>query len=419
VRAIAIGLFAIGCHFNSPVVTDARNGDAATIDTIDSPIIDAPPICTTWQPQFFDPCRIPSPMGDLHLTAAGSPYKIDTTTGPDNSATLTDNTNTPIAVAGMLWPQTSGPDAALLSVDNLQIDGGVEVDVVGPKPLMIAAWSMMAIDGTIDAGSHTATPRFGAGANPAACVDGHATVGQDAVATGGSGGGGGGAFHGNGGHGSTGDSPPGPLGGPGGTGLGSAPAVVRGGCPGAASGAAGSGAQAPSTPTTVSPGGAGGGGLYLAARMDLHVHSTGKITSGGGAGVGAPQGSACGGGGGGAGGMLAFDARGTAELAGIVAANGGGGGGSGPFANFGNTGTDGLIGNTAAPGGIARTTQGQTCGVAGAAGSFATSLNGSDTTANDACGGGGGGGAAGFVLVWSPALTKTGTISPPEIYTAQ
>jgi len=112
--------------------------------------------------------------------------------------------------------------------------------------------------------------------------------------------------------------------------------------------------------------------------------------------------------------MLAFDARGMVEVAGIIAANGGGGGGSGPFANFGNTGTDGLAANTAAPGGIARTTQGQTCGVAGAPGSFASTLNGSDTTANDACGGGGGGGAAGFVLIWTPTLNKPGTVSPPE-----
>ena len=117
--------------------------------------------------------------------------------------------------------------------------------------------------------------------------------------------------------------------------------------------------------------------------------------------------------------MLAFDGRATVELAGIVAANGGGGGGSGPFASFGNTGTDGLVTDTAAAGGIARTTQGQTCGVAGAAGSFASNLNGADTTANDSCGGGGGGGAAGFILVWSPTLMKTGTVSPPEQYTAQ
>jgi hypothetical protein len=400
-------------------VNDAAKDDAGPIDTVDSLIIDAPPICTTWHPQFFDACRIPSPNGDLHLTVANSPYKIDTTTGPDNSATVTDKNNTVIDVAGMLWPQTNGPDTALLSVNAFQVDAGVEVDVTGSKPLIIAAWSMTAIDGTIDAGSHTATPRPGPGANPVACGDGHATVGQDAVATGGSGGGGGGAFRGNGGHGSTGDSPPAAPGGPGGTGLGSQPVVVRGGCSGAASGAAGSGAQAPSKSTTVSPGGNGGGGLYLAARMDLHVHATGKISAGGGAGVGAPQGSACGGGGGGAGGMLAFDARGAVEVAGIVAANGGGGGGSGPFANFGNTGTDGIIADTAAAGGIARTTQGQTCGVAGAPGSFATSLNGTDTTANDSCGGGGGGGAAGFILVFTTTLMKTGTISPPEQLTQQ
>jgi hypothetical protein len=417
-RPVATLLFTVGCHFHSPLVNDAAKDDAGPIDTVDSLIIDAPPICTTWHPQFFDPCRIPSPNGDLHLVVANSPYKINTTTGPDNSATVTDKNNTVIDVAGMLWPQTSGPDAALLSVDHFQIDNGVEVDVTGSKPLMIAAWSAMTIDGTIDAGSHTATPRPGPGANPTACSDGHATVGQDAVATGGSGGGGGGAFRGNGGHGSTGDSPPGPLGGPGGTGLGSPPTVVRGGCAGAASGTAGSGAVSPSNSTTVSPGGTGGGGLYLAARMDLHVHATGKISSGGGAGVGAPQGSACGGGGGGAGGMLAFDARATVELAGIVAANGGGGGGSGPFASFGNTGTDGLVTDTAAPGGPTRV-PGQTCGVAGAAGSFASTLNGADTTANDACGGGGGGGAAGFILVWGPMLMKTGTVSPPEQYTAQ
>ena len=102
---------------------------------------------------------------------------------------------------------------------------------------------------------------------------------------------------------------------------------------------------------------------------------------------------------------------------GVVAANGGGGGGSGPFASFGNIGSDGLPSGAPAPGGPTRV-PGQTCGVAGAPGSAAGTLAGAGTTDNDACGGGGGGGGAGYILVFTPTLNKSGTISPPEILTA-
>ena len=388
--------------------------------------VDAPAICASWHPHQFQPCGLGSPMTDLHLMTTGSPYTYDTTS---EGGDLRDSGGTVLMHSPLVIQQTDGSSVAVLSVASVQIDTSVKLNVIGTKPLIIASWSTLAIAGLVDVGSHTTetdatapiqrSTRIGAGAD-LQCTALAGIAGVDAVATGGSGGGGGGAFQGPGGAGAVGDtgctSTPCPRpGGPGGIAVAAAPAVIRGGCSGAASGAGGPGVVAPATATSSSAGGAGGGALQLAARVSITI--SGTVTAGGAAGAGAPTGSACGGGGGGAGGYIGLDAP-TVTVSGTIAANGAGGGGSAPFSalpNFGNVGNDGAASAVAAAGGAANTSG--TCGLAGAAGAAASMLGGTTATGNDTCGGGGGGGGAGFILYWAQSFSGAGsvTLSPPAL----
>jgi len=388
---------------------------------IDAHVDDAPAVCMTWHPHNFEPCNLGSPQMAVHLTMANSPYVYDTTMmGGD----LKDKTGTVLIHSPLTITQSDSTILAVLSVARFEVDANVKIQVIGPKPLLVASWDDIVVAGDIDVGSHTtetdatahiqSSTTVGAGAN-SGCTGLVGMAGLEAVQSGGSGGGGGGALRGAGGAGAVGDmsctTAPCPRpGGPGGTALTSIPATIRGGCAGGIGGAAGPGANAPANATTIANGGAGGGAIELAARQSINV--SGIIRAGGAAGAGAPTGAATGGGGGGSGGMIAFDAP-TVTLAGTIAANGGGGGGSAPFAaapNFGNVGMDGQPSSNPAAGGAMNTSG--TCGLGGAAGSSSVSLGGVTATGNDPCGGGGGGGGAGFILYWSPTFTMTGTLSP-------
>jgi hypothetical protein len=424
-------IFLVGCGFAPHASTGGSDGgadDASTVDAPDQPVDavlgDAPAVCLSWHPQHFQPCTLGSPMPMITLAPANSPYTYDTTT---EGGDLKDKNGTLIAHSPITIQQADTTPVAIYSVAKFTLMGGAVLNVIGPKPLIIASWDTLDVMGDLDAGSHTTetdaaahiqqTTQKGAGAATCSAIASTstasaATPGQDAVLSGGSGGGGGGAFHGNGGDGTTGDqnctggaSCP-RLGGQGGTGAGM-PATIHGGCAGAASGKTGPGAQNPATTTTVAQGGSGGGAIELAAKNDIHI--AGTVRAGGAAGAGAPQGSAVGGGGGGAGGYVAFDGH-MVALMGTVAANGGGGGASAPFAGFGNVGQDGQPSLTAANGGAA---QPMGCGLGGAKGS-STSIDGANATGSDTCGGGGGGGGGGWVISWSTAGTSgTGVVSPP------
>ena len=350
----------------------------------------------------------------MTLAPANSPYTYDTTT---DGGDLKDKNGTLLAHSLITITQTDNTPVAIYSVAKFTLMGGAVLNVIGPKPLIIASWDTLDVMGDLDAGSHTTeTDATGhiqqttqKGAGNARCAG--ATPGQDAAPSGGSGGGGGGAFHGSGGDGTTGDMtctsgftcPR--AAGQGGTGATAMPATIHGGCGGSASGAAGTGALAPATATTIAQSGFGGGAIELAAKNDIHI--AGTVRAGGAAGAGAPQGSAVGGGGGGAGGYVAFDGH-MVALMGTIAANGGGGGGSAPFASFGNVGQDGQPSQTAANGGGPN---GGTCGLPGAKGS-STTLDGITATGSDACGGGGGGGGGGWVISWASSTTGTGVVSP-------
>ena len=122
----------------------------------------------------------------------------------------------------------------------------------------------------------------GAGANPATCSATAAVAGdrRDDDDGGGSGGGGGGGFQGAGGMGGPGDTGGENPGGNGGLMI-ALPTIVRGGCPGAASGKAGpdGSVTAPSTPSTTAPGGPGGGAIQLSGPSVDHGRGDGAVCS--------------------------------------------------------------------------------------------------------------------------------------------
>jgi len=378
-----------------------------------------PALCETWDPQGFDPCTLGAPLPALHL--GPGEYVYDTTT---SGGTLFDSARHVIVESKLTLTQSDRSVVAVLSIDALAIDAGATVNVIGLKPLLVVAWSTIAVNGAIDAGSHVGvtdtlihtaqTVRFGAGANEACAVNA-GSDGSNALTSTGSSGGGGGGFQGTGGAGArgTGASLPGGAGGV------SVPAlVIRGGCPGGASGTAGQSATPPAAQSSQALGGAGGGAIRLVAYDSITV--AGSISANGAGGAGAPQNSACGGGGGGSGGYVAFEARAvTFGATGTVTANGGGGGGGGGAADFGNEGTDGKIDLQVAPGGAISNSG---CGQAGGAGSLGMQLGGANALIAGMCssgggGGGGGGGAAGFILLASTNITTTepAKLSPPPL----
>lgn len=365
---------------------------------------DAQP-CAEWQPLGIADCALGLPSPPLVLTAAQSPYHVDTGEGM-----LRDKSGAVLAVAGTLVAQSDDSPLFALFVESFTVEDGAVLDAIGLHPLLIASATTMAILGDIDASSEHGSIELGAGADRTSC--GSAAPGEIADAMGGSGGGGGGGNHGGGGDGGNGggNDDTGPGGGGRAASTMGEPALVRGGCRGANSGAAGTAASAPASPSTVARGGAGGGAVHLAARESIDVPLTGRIFAGGAGGAGAELGSACGGGGGGSGGYVGFEAD-AVIVRGIVAANGGAGGGSAPFAQAGIPGQNGLVSAQRASGG--RTSP---CfpGGDGGAGVNNVAIAGSDSGVD--CGGGGGGGGTGWILIRAATTDVAGaTISPAPV----
>jgi hypothetical protein len=359
-----------------------ESGDAAPPDTIDA-------FACPWVPRHFVSCDIPPPGPDITLTKDASPYELDT-----DAVTLLDKNKAPIAITSIVIDQ-GGTPALVISLGSLTIEASATLRAIGMRPVIVAAFHAIEIDGTLDVASHR-TVGLGAGANPMACASNASAAGQDG--TGGAGGGGGGAFQGAGGKGDGGDSNGTPkMGGAGGTAV-AVPHVVRGGCSGA-NGGKGSGAN--------SIGGGGGGAIQLTAQDTLTIGGT--ITAGG---AGGPAGldTDGGGAGGGAGGYIGLEAPALTFTVAILAANGGGGGGGDGPLGASNPGADATATTTAAKGGAATS-----CATAGGAGAAAATLDGTSLTMIGQCGGGGGGGGAGFILVWGPVDASTVTSSPPLI----
>jgi hypothetical protein len=396
-----LALAASGCRTLLGIEDPAR-GDAGP---------DSFPACATWHPEGFDPCALTIAAASLSLD--GPAYVYDSAVGA-----LYDADHRTVLQSGQAIEQVDGTPVAVLSVGRFTVMPAARLTVTGTRPLLVASWSTITVDGMIDAGSHPGvlnaqahiaqTVQYGAGANQG-CVAETGQDGADATTTAGSGGGGGGGFHGAGGPGGRGggaSAVPGGTGGQAGV-----LAEMRGGCPGGSSGAAGMVATPPALQGSRALGGAGGGAIRLVAHDSIDVRGT--ISANGAGGAGAPTNSACGGGGGGAGGYVGFEAP-IVALAGTITANGGGGGGGGSVGvnGAGNDGGDGTAGTAPALGGAIAASG---CGQAGGAGAAAANPDGSAASNTDTCGGGGGGGggASGFIVITSPGYTAdAATLSP-------
>jgi hypothetical protein len=394
----------VGCSFDAA-------GIAGPTPDADPNVPDAPPTpdvppgdpCLEWMPApaHFNPCAIMKPQGGLTLTVPGT-YTYDTGFG-----VLEDPQSNAIAHVREELMQ-SNPVIRLISVENFTLGPDSTLRVTGPIPLLIASWSTITVDGTIDVSSST-TIGPGAGYNTGTCNA--AEPGQpdnnDGDGDIGGGGGGGGGFGDDGGDGGDGGKGDG-LGGGKGTALGASPANVRGGCPGAKGGKGdrddGGGG-----------GGNGGGAIQLTARLSITIN--GKLHAGGQGGGGANADEPTndltrdsGGGGGGSGGMLGLESS-TIMLGtdAILAANGGAGGG-GCDNGLAAIGEDGRLDDAKANKGGKNGNGGD-----GGDGGHLGSPAGVEGQGGDSGGGGGGGGVGYIIMSTTPMITGSPKISPDYV----
>lgn len=298
----------------------------------------------------------------------------------------------PAGVTLTLGLQTSGTQVAFLRVNDLKLDAGTTMRVIGNRPLVILSGHDANIAGTIDVGARgrdAGAGGFAPSLGPGAGGEGmHVGVNDDS-------GGGGAGFGSVGGNG------------------GSAP-TAAGGNPGASYAIAflggGSGGGAPQQGIgCTNVGGGGGGAILVYAKHALTV--SGAISAGGG---GGEAGVICdnppnhgAGAGGGAGGMIHLQ-TGDLKGMGILAANGGGGGGPSCPSGAIGPGEDGKASTTlVAFGGI-----GNGCGPGGGNGSIGTMGAASALAAGT--NGGGGGGGAGRIKIHAPGAIAVMS-SPPAV----
>lgn len=276
-------------------------------------------------------------LGNLDFSGAESPVVIDSDSGAINSPGgvirpegLSDpNTSTSFRVSS----QEDGGSLGVLSVKDLILPEGVEVQVVGHIPLAIAATGSVRIDGTLDVGAQGLEPGPGgfAGGAPGFAAEGPCggSVGQgtDACPQLCASGGGGGGHGGLGGAGGAVNYGAELIGGPviyeetpGGALCGSAFLIPLAG---GAGGAGGTLIEA-SEVSHPGPGGAGGGAIQISAALSIRIGAQGIITA---PGEGGGEADAAGGAGGGAGGAILLESPSVfLESSAILAANGGGGG---------------------------------------------------------------------------------------------
>jgi hypothetical protein len=376
----AAGLFLAGCAFQARPLADDDGGQDGGGDVMGC----------AWA-AHFDACALrPFPTQALVLNGP-TRWTFNTGTGSFG----------PMVPAGaFLTTQLSvngGRSLLVLYSSAFTLGAGATLTVTGPQPLVIAADSMIEIEGDLDAGSHggdPGPPATGPGANDIACLGD-----LDGGVGGGNGGGGGGALAASGGPGGANNKN-----GPGGSAGGqvSAPAFVRGGCAGGTGGG----------DRNTGRGGNGGGAIELAARGGITV--TGHITAGGAGGTGGGSQKdgvdSGGGGGGGSGGMISFQApsvRLTSTA--FIVANGGGGGAGGAHDDGGHSGDDGPLAATSASGGEPGSGR-----AGGDGGALTTASGGAGTGGGGDDGGGGGGGSVGYVMVRSGSFAATNAVvSPP------
>jgi hypothetical protein len=377
----------------SPADANLTAPDGGMVDATVPP--DARPRCQEWpRPVHFDPCAIPEPSAELVLDQSGD-YVYDTNTG-----TLEDPGGATINHARGILP--GNPEVRIVSVEGLVVGANARLRAVGSRPLLVASWSDIKVDGVVDISS--SVNGSGAGANTGTC-NGVRAGGQDNE---GGGGGGGGGFNGDGGDGGDGSDGEG-GGGAKGTPV-AAPGTVRGGCRGE-KGGRGDGGDGSGT------GGAGGGALQLTAQNLVTIN--GRLHAGGAGGRGAQgsSGGRCGGGGGGSGGLIGLEAPSLAIGQNAVLATNGGGGGEGADGNIADPGDDGQLRANAAAGGSGIDGRGGDGGTGGAQANpdAGSGSNGSVAGSNRGGGGGGGGGAGYIILDGARAVNPGAVLSPAPV----
>jgi hypothetical protein len=294
------------------------------------------------------------------------------------TANFNSTTNTFSGWCGQAQPipfvvaQDGGPQVTVLAMASLSIAPTGTLVLVGDRPVVLAVFGAVNVQGTIDARSLDTTRR-GAGGSWSGCgamAGGNATV---------IGGGGGGAF---GGPGSNGASTGYGLRGIDGGDVDLVP--LHGGCRG------GDGSDGP----TISPGGVGGGAVQISSSGSLTV--SGTISASGAGGRPGLSGNPNNGGSGGASGGAIFleglsvDVTATAKL---VVNGGGGGGGHLTQGGNGNPGQNGSLDTSVPALGGQGGSDPAGDGANGAAGSTGPGV----ATAGTVSGGGGGGGGLGRI----------------------
>ncbi len=357
----------------------------------------------------------PNPMANATLGATTHTVTItdddETCLGTGNYALCFTPPTAAVAVAGAINTDTSplcsaagplsgwtgGPSSCFVVGTSISV---AATQVTGSKPLVLFATGAITVTGDLDVASHR-----GGTTGPGANTPCAAYTDNPLDSTSGGGGGAGGTFRTAGGRGGEGNGANNSEGSP--VAVGTAPTVLRGGCPGQRGGhGAGNNGGDP---------GAGGGAVYLVAGSSLTINSGVTINAsgaGGDARVAPDAGLFAGGGGGGSGGMIKLHAASFTVSGARLMANGGGGS-SGADSDV--AGADGFDASTVLP------TFGGAAGAnifAGASGgtgfgTSTTSNNASDGNSNQ--GGGGGGGGGGFVasnLALSGATVSAGDIDP-------
>lgn len=334
--------------------------------------------------------------GDLVLATARGDARVHTDTGEVFRAD-----GRPVVSAGFRYQrvtQPGGPPLGVFSLRGLTIEEGVTLKASGTAALVLAASGVVSIDGAIDARGGSDSPEM---AGPGGYAGDDGGQGGGGPGGGGSharidiGGGGAGHFLGGGAGGDRGSS----GGGSGGDAYGTADLIpLRGGSGGGAGGGSGGG-----------EGGGGGGAVQISAAR-IAVGPAGGIHCGGGGGRGG--GSDSGGGGGGSGGAILLEAL-EIRVDGRLTTNGGGGGAGADGSSRGRSGQTGRQRSSAAQGGTA-SGEGAAGGHGGFTGSPAGQPGQSTTGSASSDNAGGGGGAGGRIVLRTPNLTLTGTLSPSE-----
>ncbi len=356
---------------------DAGDPDAGDPDTgvVDSGLVS---LNYPYVPSNFDPSAVSAPVLGL-LNCGLTTFDTQTLVFTNWCGSSTPN---PLVI-----DQAGGPQAVVLTLDNLVLGSGSTFRVSGTRAIILAVDGAASVDGTIDVGGVGSTR--GPGVSPSSCTPGVGGGGGFTAGGGAAGGGGGyGAPGGRGGDNANGANggTPGPISGE------ELGIPLRGGC----SGGGGAGGSAGS-------GGGGGGALQISVSGTLSIG--GAILAGGGGGAGA--GSRSGGGGGGAGGLVLLEGV-VVSVAGQIAAKGGGGGGGGA-----DGGPSGARGDDA----VALAGQGGLGGGGGGDGSSGSvgagpGENGEDGSGGRSGGGGGGGGPGRVRVNASGTCSLTGDVAP-------